>query len=203
MYPNPTPITLSRSQLPFDDLAAPEFLEKMDQFLHDKMDGLDIEQIDYDSFSTVDFNPLDQQRLYHSIDPNNHLLIRGLSCLLKSRLFMGKYLYLFLEEAALLVFVSMEALLSLVRNSLKSSGINNPTFSQVYDIISRRYTPGIDLSEYFEECYDHRVRLVHPDNRFGAAGIPYLEADDYFDTCTDVERLYRGYLLDEKQFSKG
>ncbi|MDO9579247.1 MAG: hypothetical protein Q7J06_01575 [Bacteroidales bacterium] len=203
LYPNPRPVVIKRNKAPFDKLTTQDFVDKMGRYLHEKEEGLNVESIAYESFSSVDFSSDIQEQLFQAIDCNNHVLIRGLSCLLKARLFMSKDLYLFIEEAALLVFFAVEALLSLVLESLRVSGISNPNFNQVFDIISKRYTPGVDVTDYFRDCYKKRIKLVHPDNKYEVLGIPKLDADDYFDTCTDMERIYRDYILDKAINSAG
>ena len=122
--------------------------------------------------------------LYESVDPTNHVLIRGLSCFLKSQ-FLARSRLTF-EEATLLVYISLEAAFALIkiRNSYQS-------YEQVYKYISDEITGGEYLAEYYRDCRKNRNILSHPDSKDGPYGIPPLSADDFCDTFISLSRLYR------------
>ena len=125
---------------------------------------------------------------YSAIDTNDHVLMRGLSCLLKTKVLSQSYLAM--EEAALLTYVSAEAVFNLLLKKL-----NFKTVKELYAYIEETVPNGQFLVEYHKECRANRNILVHPKSPMTTLGLPYLEADDYFDTYTSLIELYRFYLL--------
>lgn len=102
---------------------------------------------------------------------------------------------LFLEEAILTLFVSLEASFRLVVRKLKSDGINEPTSSDAHDFIERtfnnnRFGPG----KYFENYYESRIKSMHPESRYGIYPHAPLMADDFYDLYDDLLDVY-AYLI--------
>lgn len=139
-------------------------------------------------------NPSLQRKLVSSIDLNNSSLIRGLSAFLKANVLYSTD-RLFMEEAILLMFVAMEATLEIARRQLEHKGIQNPSFEDAVEYIALGIAPKDKALEYFRECYDKRVILVHPKNRVAEDLVPFLWADDFYDNYEVVADTYRRLLL--------
>lgn len=145
-------------------------------------------------------NRREQIRLLRSIEDSQRRepeLVRGLVCFLKSAmLFEHPH---FGEEAALAVFTAMEAALSTMRNRLASHAGQAVSFEDVYTVIRSQVRYGDGLSEYFRDCWEKRIILAHPDNKFGAEAIPFLIADDFYDTYKALVSVYRLLLIGEQR----
>jgi len=137
-----------------------------------------------------------QEQLFDVIRLDDTVLIRGLSCFLKANVLYSTD-HMFMEEAMLLMFFSMEAALEIARQTLVREGNSNPTFEQVVERVSTDIAPTSAALEYFRECYDKRVMLVHPKNRVSAEVVPTLWADDFYDNYEVLADLYRRLLLSE------
>jgi len=143
-------------------------------------------------------DPEIQAALLHCISPDDSVLIRGLANLLKSNI-LSSADRLFMEEAILLMFFAMEAGLEIARRQLEQEGIQNPSFEDAMEHVSSGVAPRDAAVEYFRECYDKRVVLVHPSNRVSAEVVPLLWADDFYDNYEVVADMYRRLLLGNKE----
>lgn len=132
-----------------------------------------------------------QRDIYSKFKTSNHLLIRGVSTLLRSRM-LSRHLH-FMEEAINATFISLEASFRLVLNELKSQGTLNPSSRD-----AAKYIASVFLSEatgkYFEEYYDSRIMSFHPESRFGIFPHAPLAADDHFDLFDNLSEVYT-YLI--------
>ncbi|MCB2199639.1 hypothetical protein KQI63_09555 [bacterium] len=131
----------------------------------------------------------DAQNLYCQIDKNNKVLMRGLYALLKSN--MLHVHRMFLEEATMMLYISMESSRVLVLDILKKEGINKPTYEDaakyIYDVFGGPYA----LEGYFKYDFNKRAVVVHPKSKFGRMSYPDLEADDYYDLFDDMRSVYK------------
>ena len=142
----------------------------------------------------------DQIRLLRSIEHSEHTepeLVRGLVCFLKSAMLFDHWQ--FGEEAALAVFTAMEGALSTMRNRLSASASRPVSFEEVHSAIRSHIRYGDSLSQYFRDCWDKRIVLAHPDNKFGAEPIPFLAADDFYDTYKALVSVFRQLLIGEER----
>ncbi len=145
-------------------------------------------------------NSHEQMRLLRSIQDSEMTepgLVRGLVCLVKSQMLFDHWQ--FGEEAALVVFTAMEGALSALRARLSSDNRSPVTFADVYQVIETHVRHGKGMSAYFKQCWDKRIALAHTDSRVGADPIPFLLADDVYDTYTALVSLYRLLLIGENR----
>jgi hypothetical protein len=143
-------------------------------------------------------NSREQMRLLRSIQDGEYTepgLVRGLVCLLKSQMLFDHWQ--FGEEAALAVFTAMESALSALRGRIAAHTQSSASFEDVYRVIESRVRYGAALSDYFKSCWDKRIILAHPENRFGADPIPFLYADDFYETYAALVSMYRLLLIAE------
>lgn len=134
------------------------------------------------------FNPELQRKVLIAIDPADHLLIRGLSTLIRSQ--MLNIHNQFLEESIITLFVSLESSFRLVLRHLKQSGISNPTGKDASRFIDESFNNPYRLDRYFEEYYDRRVMAIHPESRFGCFPHAPLQADDFYCLHEDLREVY-------------
>lgn len=138
-----------------------------------------------------------QQQLLLKIEMEDSVMMRGLAVFLKANVVYstGK---LFMEEATLLMFLAMEAALEVARTRLQNAGRQNPKFEDAIEYVAKGVAPKDSAMEYFRECYDKRVMLVHPSNRVSSDLVPLLWADDFYDNYDVVADLYRRLLLKDE-----
>ena len=74
---------------------------------------------------------------------------------------------------------------------MRDAGNPNPTSSDAadyFDEIAGWETP---WDKFFEDDYENRIRVIHPDNRFGAEARPQLLADDFLELNEMLVPYYR------------
>lgn len=99
----------------------------------------------------------------------------------------------FMEDAALNAFVSLEALIYLIGRHL--SGSKNIKTDDAFAYLENNFPGGKGLVNYFKKCYENRIKIVHPGNRFGDFLFPPLFADDFLDTQETLVEVYRDVIL--------
>lgn len=130
-----------------------------------------------------------QTKVYSAIDNNDHLLIRGLSALIKS-IMLSRH-YHFIEEAIYALFVALEVSYRIVLRTLKHQGNKNPSSADAMNYILDAFDePQIyvsnssgktrHLKKYFQELYESRIKSVHPESRFGIFPYAPLQVDDFY-----------------------
>jgi len=133
------------------------------------------------------FNPERFERLLAGIDPQDYLLIRGLSTWLRAAM-LSVHLQ-FLEEAITSIFISLEASYRIVLRKLKESGNPNPSSKDAANFISKVFNEP-PIEKYFAEFYDNRIMTFHPESRFGTFPHAPVMADDYFHLRDSLRELY-------------
>ena len=195
IFPNNNIIEIDESKSDFND---PQLLDFIHQIIYNKLEGLNYIYDIRDSISEIDFNKELQYKIYSNIDCSNHILIRGLTFLIKSQILVSTNCYLFMEDALTLLYFSIEAALSIIRKSMIKSTGQTPSYIDVFTLISEKYIPDVDLNnikDYFQALYENRILLVHPDNKYKVSGIPILEADDYYDIYGHMLEFYRDIII--------
>ena len=142
-----------------------------------------------------DANSATRRKLYQALSSRNPLLIRGANCMLKSWMLWSHDV--FGEEAALSVFIAMEAALDHLRLALGDQQRRELSYNDVHDYLSRTMHLGEPLSQYLRMCWDNRVMLAHPNSKHGCYTIPPLSADDFYETYESLVTVYRFILLGE------
>jgi len=129
-------------------------------------------------------------RIYNNLDLKDHILFRGLSTLIKANmLFLHEA---FLEEATVVLYISLEASYQLVKRKIqKEKGFKKITdqhFKEFFDKYDGKYShpPG-----YFKEYYEDRVKTIHPKSRFGTIPIAPLLVDDFIHLQMDLIEIYK------------
>jgi hypothetical protein len=136
--------------------------------------------------------PTWQRVLYRQIDIEDHLLMRGLSTLLRASMLWQHAQ--FAEEAINTIYISLEASFSLILRILKARGVKNPTSKDAARFIRNAFFEETPEMRYFEEFYDNRVKSMHPESRFGL--FPHAPAmiDDFIHLRDSLIAIYT-YLL--------
>jgi hypothetical protein len=117
----------------------------------------------------------------------DQVTLRGLSSLLKAN--MAWEHEEFMEAACVSLWISLDAIHSLIRERLIREGKTNPTSLDASNYIASEY--GIHLEgSIFEDDYENRIRVIHPDNKFGAEARPQLLADDFYELRHLVIELF-------------
>lgn len=188
MYPSRV-AALPFADAEFDDKFVWQVALHFDRsFLREYVAGLGTYHFNEDAF-----NPDLQTQLITAIDLKDAVLIRGLSSFLKANILASEEL--FMEEATLQMFLAMEASLNVARKQLEAVGVSNPSIDRAIEYVSSGVAPKEDALEYFRECYDKRVTLVHPGSRVTSDLVPLLWADDLYDNYEVVANVYRRLLL--------
>jgi len=117
----------------------------------------------------------------------DQVTLRGLSSLVKANMAWehGE----FREAACVSLWISLDAIHSLIRARLIREGKTNPTSQDASNYIASHY--GINFEDsIFEDDYENRIRVIHPDNKFGAEARPQLLADDFYELRHRVIELF-------------
>lgn len=150
--------------------------------------------------STWEMSNLEEQRtIYNAISLRDELLLRGLYCLLKSRLLVGDRR--FGEEAFMNLQIAREAALEMIREVLLAKaevGGRGPSFRDAHAYLVENFRFGEALAEYFSWQHELWIVTKHPASALGPVWIPPLLADDVFDTYASLISVYRHLLLCEE-----
>ncbi len=141
-------------------------------------------------------NLVRQPLFYQGINETDHILLRGITCLIKCDM-LSRYRE-FYEEAVIVGFIALEASFALVIEKLKRAGISNPRAKDAGKWLDDTFNKplGIDPGErkYFEELYEQRVMTMHPSSRYGECPYAPLMHDDLFDLRRDLREVF-AYLV--------
>lgn len=130
-----------------------------------------------------------QAFLLRSIDLNNHLMIRGLSHMLKTA--MLKCLSrTFVDTACLEIYIALEATLEIILERLRGQGMVNPSNKDASDYLLEAVGESYRLDKYYEAYYEDRIKAVHPSSRYGIFKFTPLYVDDLFMLYNDLLRNY-------------
>jgi hypothetical protein len=137
-----------------------------------------------------------QRRIYYAIDVSDHLLMRGLSALIKGPM-LSRHTA-FGDHALYALFIALEVSHQLIIRRLRSGGIPNPTSTDAARLIEEVFGEDPSGGRYFEEYYADRIKAFHPESRFGV--YPYLPLcnSDFFSLFYDLREVFRWLILDER-----
>lgn len=99
--------------------------------------------------------------LYDALLQADNVLLRGVSCYLKSHL-LWRY-GLFAEEMGINLYIALEAGLAVLRRRMSAAAGRDVPYHDVFDFIRRTFAYGDPLVEYWQDCRDDRNMLMHPD----------------------------------------
>ncbi|MGB8951353.1 MAG: hypothetical protein WCC06_01615 [Candidatus Aminicenantales bacterium] len=138
-----------------------------------------------------------QRRLYNGIDTEDALLIRGLSCLLKSQHLLAIECRGFCEDAFINVQIAREGAIQLIRRIIKNSSGAPASYENAYEYIQQNFRKGEALAKYLREQYEKWIMAKHPECRWGIFWSPPLLADDFFETYEALVSIYRHIITGE------
>lgn len=135
------------------------------------------------------------QKLYDALIGADNVLLRGVSCYLKSHMLWRHHF--FMEEMGINLHIALEAGLSTLRRRLSNQSGKTMSFRDVYEFIANTFTHGEALAEFWEDRRRERNMLLHPDSSLGAYALHPIEADDVYELLDPMLSLYRYLLLNE------
>jgi hypothetical protein len=133
--------------------------------------------------------------LYQALREADDILLRGVSCYLKSHLLWEHTL--FMEEMGVNLHIALEAGLSVLRRRLSHSVGSDVSFQAAYTFVRQTFSHGEALVAFWENCRHHRNILLHPDSHYGAFAMPPMAADDVLELLDPMLSLYRYLLIGE------
>jgi len=136
-----------------------------------------------------------QKRLHSAVNVDDHLLIRGLYGLIRCSMLLNYRM--FLEEATLALYVSLDASFELVIRLLSQQGHVNPSSYDAGAWMAAAFKEEYFNNRYFEEYYDDRIRTLHPKSRFGIFPFAPLAADDCYYLLKGLREVYKLLILGE------
>jgi hypothetical protein len=140
----------------------------------------------YDNGSRMEHDR--QPKIFSCIDVSDHLLIRGLGALIRA--IMLDYFTEFLENAAMSLYVAMEASLKIVKEMLCAEGSENPTAKDAGRFLDRIFGCEFEAEGYFEEYYEDRIKIIHPASDFGVFPGAAIGVDDVWFLRRSLIHLY-------------
>ena len=128
---------------------------------------------------------------------SDHLLMRGLYCLLKSDMLAACDGGVFMEEAAMNLHISNESILRIVVEHLREEGGPEPSAAQFYEHLECTLKDGEPLVQYLGGLYEKWIIAKHPSSKHGVFWSPPYSADDVYETRELLISLFRYILLGE------
>lgn len=137
--------------------------------------------------------------LFKGIDATDELLMRGLSLMVKAQMLLRQTYgaYLFMEEAALLGMIAIEAALRFIQGNLKLS-TGSGTVADALDYIGEVFHVREPLIERIREFQGLQTTVGHPLTRWGEMWLPPLDADDCYEAAKLPMMLFR-YIVTGKR----
>jgi hypothetical protein len=121
------------------------------------------------------------------LESADQVTLRGLSSLIKANMAWN---HRELNEAACIsLWISFDAVHSLILQRLRKQGKANPTSQDASDYVASLYGLSVEDS-LFENDHYNRIRTIHPDNRFGAEARPQLQAEDFYELRHTIIELF-------------
>ena len=107
------------------------------------------------------------------------VLLRGVASLIKAH--MAWKHSEFSEAACIHLWIALDAAFSLTLQKLRDAGNQNPTSADASAYFDNVTGDENVWEKFFEDDYENRIRVIHPDSRFGAEARPQLLADDFLE----------------------
>lgn len=134
-------------------------------------------------------SPEYQRRLLADTNTNNHVLVRGLSHLLKASM-LKRLSRSFIDTACLEIYVALEATLDIILERLREAGHPSPSNRDASRYIQEAFGQPHKVDRYYEQYYEDRIKAVHPNNRFGVSKFTPLYVDDLYMLYEDLLRNF-------------
>jgi hypothetical protein len=131
-------------------------------------------------------------KLVASISIRDHLMMRGLSAILKAD--MLQVHHEFAEEANTILYIAMEAAFQLTLRHLKESGKADPTALDAGDFLYSTFPNHLPGKKFFEDYYEDRIKTFHPHSRLGTFAFPPLLASHAYGLRAGLIAMFQ-YLI--------
>ena len=133
-----------------------------------------------------------QPTFFQHISEGNHVLLRGITCLIKCDM-LSRYRE-FTEEATIVAFIALDASFAMVCDLLRDSGVSNPTAEDAGKWLDNTFNKPLgitqDSGKYFEAFYEQRILTMHPHSRFGSCPFAPLMVDDLFQLRRELREIF-------------
>lgn len=136
-----------------------------------------------------------QKAVYDNIDIEDSILIRGLTCFLKSQ-HLSRY-PAFAEDAFINIQISREAALQIIRTRMAQESGAMPSYADLRPYFQDNFRSGDVLFDDYREQHDKWLMCKHPASDFGTFWTPPLFADDYIETYESLVSVYRHLITGE------
>ncbi len=146
-------------------------------------------------FHHAPFDLATAEKAHEKISTTDHLLIRGLGALLKSKMLWVRPE--FYEPALLELYIALDASFQIIIRILRSQGLENPTADDAGRFLDEIFGNKTSSGAYFSDYYADRIITIHPQSRFGIFPFPPLLADDFLILLCDLVEIFL-YLAWEK-----
>lgn len=143
-------------------------------------------------------NDKDFRKLLAKISISDHLMLRGLSAILKADMLNAHRE--FEEESHSILYIAMESAYQLILRILKKRGKSNPNAFDAGEFLLSIFpneTPGM---RFFEEYYDDRIKTFHPESRFGTFAFPPMTASDAYGLRAGLISMFRFLITKEQSY---
>jgi hypothetical protein len=134
--------------------------------------------ISYDSADYEDCTEAIQECTTH-LEAAGPVLLRGVASLIKAH--MAWKHSEFSDAACIHLWIALDAAFSLTLQKLRDAGNQNPTSADASAYFDDVTGDENVWEKFFEDDYENRIRVIHPDSRFSAEARPQLLADDFLE----------------------
>jgi hypothetical protein len=139
------------------------------------------------------------KKLVTKISIRDHLMLRGLSAILKAD--MLKAHREFEEEAQSILYIAMEAAYQLTSRLLRERGNSNPSSLDAGEFLFLAFPNEVPGMRFFEEYYEDRIKTFHPENRFGAFAFPPMTASDAYGLRAALIAMFQFLITKERWYT--
>jgi hypothetical protein len=138
-------------------------------------------------------------KLVASISIRDHLMMRGLSAILKAD--MLQVHHEFAEEANTILYIAMEAAFQLTLRHLKESGKADPTALDAGDFLYSTFPNHLPGKKFFEDYYEDRIKTFHPHSRLGTFAFPPLLASHAYGLRAGLIAMFQYLITKERSYT--
>lgn len=134
-----------------------------------------------------------QRQIFEAISVTDHLLMRGLSAYIRSQILISATT--FRTEGLYALFVSLDATFSLVLRHLRAAGTEAPDAHDAQAFIEAEFGGDPSGMRYFEEFYEDRIRMLHPESRFGTFPHPPISMSEGYQLSKSLREIWKLLIL--------
>jgi len=137
------------------------------------------------------------RKLVTRISIRDHLMMRGLSAILKAD--MLQVHREFAEEANTILYIAMEVAFQLTLRNLKELGTPNPSAFDAGNFLHSTFPNNSPGMKFFEDYYEDRIKTFHPHSRLGTFAFPPLLASHAYGLRAGLINMFQ-YLITKEQW---